>query len=61
MKRRLMSVGKMIAAGNKVYLEDTSPRVVLATGKVVPLRWAGNVFIIDLWVKRAAQGFARQG
>ena len=56
-----MSVGKMLAAGNKVYLEDKNPRVVLAKGKVVPLRRAGNVFLIDLWVRGPAQGFARQG
>ena len=60
-KRPLMSVGKMLAAGSKVYLEDTSPRVVLAKGKVVPLRRVGNVFLIDLWVRGPAQGFARQG
>ena len=35
-KRPLMSVGKMLAAGKKVYFEDKK-------GKVVPLRRAGNV------------------
>ena len=61
MKRPLMSVGKMLAAGNKVYLEDKNPRVVLAKGKVVPLRRSGNVFLIDFWVRGPGLGFARQG
>ena len=60
-KRPLMSVGKMLAAGNKVYLEDKNPQVVLAKGKGVPLRRSGNVFLIDLWVRGPGLGFARQG
>ena len=61
-KRPLMSVGKMIAAGNQVHLDAKNPRVVRPKGGVVPLRKAGNVFLIDLWVKADAQsGFARQG
>ena len=61
MKRPLMSVGKMLAAENKVHLEDKNPRVVLAKGKVVPLRRAGNVFLVDSWVRGPVLRFARQG
>ena len=42
----LMSVGKMLAAGNKVFFEDKNPQVVLAKGKVVPLCQAFNVFLV---------------
>ena len=38
-----------------------NPRVVFAKGKVVPLRQAGNVFLIDLGVRGLGLGFARQG
>ena len=51
----------MLAAVNKFYLEDKNPRVVLAKGKVVPLRRAGNVFFIDLWLRGPCQGFCQAG
>ena len=58
-KRPLMSVGKMIEAGNKVHL-DGNPRVVRPNGQSIPLRKAGNVYLIDLWVKYGSKGFVRQ-
>ena len=60
-KRPLMSVGKMLEAGNKVHLDSSSPRVVLANGRTVALRRVGNVFLIDLWVREPGLGFTRRG
>ena len=51
MKRQLMSVAKMVAAGNRVHLDSRDPRIVRPKGDVAPLRKAGNVFVIDLWVR----------
>ena len=53
-KRPLMSVAKMVAAGNPVHLDSKDPRIVRPKGDVIPLRKAGNVFIIDLWVTKDA-------
>ena len=58
-KRPLMSVGNMIEVGNQVHL-DGNPRVVRPNGQSIPLRKAGNVFLIDLWVKTGSKGFVRQ-
>ena len=67
-KRPLMSVAKMISAGNQVHLDGSNPRVVRPKGDVIPLRKTGNVFLMDLWVKNTKQvgrsnnmsSFARQ-
>ena len=62
-KRPLLSVAKMVAAGNRVHL-DKDPRIARPKGDVIPLRNAGNVFVIDLWVRKYATsrrpGFLRQ-
>ena len=46
-KRPLMSVAKM-------YVDSKDPRIVRPKGDVIPLRKAGNVFVIDLWVRKHA-------
>ena len=35
-----------------MQLDRSNPRVVSPRGGVIPLRKAGNVFVVDLWVKR---------
>ena len=55
-KRPLMSMAKMIAAGNCVQLDESDHRVVKPSGDIIPLRNAGYVFVMDLWVKRDAIG-----
>ena len=52
-KRPLMSVAKMVAAGNRVHLDSKDPRIVRPNGDVIPRRKAGNVFV-DLWVRKDA-------
>ena len=47
-----MSVAKLVAAGNRVHLDSRDPRIVRQKGDVTPLRKAGNVFVIDLWVRK---------
>ena len=63
-KRPLMSVAKKVAAGNRVHLDSKDPRIVRPKGDVIPLRKAGNVFVVDLWVRKDATsrrpGFHRQ-
>ena len=41
-------------AGNRVHLDSKDPRIVRPKGDVIPLRKAGNVFVIDLWVRKDA-------
>ena len=41
-KRPLMSVAKMVAAGNRVHLDSKNPRIVRPKGDVIPLRKAGT-------------------
>ena len=53
-KRPLMSVAKMVAAGNRVHLDSKDPRIVRPKGDVIPLRKAGNVFVIEFWVRKDA-------
>ena len=64
-KRPLMSVAKMVAAGNRVHLDSKDPRIVRPKGDVIPLRKAGNVFVVDLWVRkrcnRQKTGFSPAG
>ena len=64
-KRPLTSVAKMVAAGNRVHLDSKDPRIVRPKGDVIPLRKAGNVFVVDLWVRKDATsrrpGFHRAG
>ena len=51
-RRPLMSVSKMTAAGNEVRLSDKNPYIGnLRNGQKTALRKEGNVFVIDLWVK----------
>ena len=63
-KRPLMSVAKMVAAGNRVHLDSKDPRIARPKGDVIPLRKAGNVYVVDLWVRKDATsrrpGFHRQ-
>ena len=63
-KRPLMSVAKMVAAGNRVHLGSKDPRIGRPKGDVISLRKAGNVFVIHLWVRKDATsrepGFHRQ-
>ena len=53
-KRPLMSVAKMVAARNRVHLDSKDPRIVRPKGDLIPLRKDGNVFVIDLWVRKDA-------
>ena len=53
-KRPLMSVANMIAARNRVHLNSKDPTIVGPKGDVIPLWKAGNVFVIDLWVRKDA-------
>ena len=53
-KRPLMSVAKMVAAGDRVNLDRKDPRTVRPKGDVIPLRKDGNAFVIDLWVRKDA-------
>ena len=55
-KRPLMSVAKMVAAVNRVHLDSKDSRIVRPKGDVIPLRKAGNVFVVDLWVRKDATG-----
>ena len=50
----VMSVAQMVAAGNRVHLDSKDPRIVIPKGGVIPLRKAGNVFVVDLWVRKDA-------
>ena len=63
-KRPLMSLARMVA-GNRVHLDSKDPRIVRPKGGVIRLRKAGNVFVIDLWVRKDAttrrQGFSPAG
>ena len=55
-QRPLISVAKMVEAGNKVYLEDKNPRVVnCKTGQATALRKQNGVFVLDLWVRTRAK------
>ena len=51
-RRPLISVSKMVEAGNKVLLEDVNPRVINSrTGQVTMLQKVNGVFTMDLWIK----------
>ena len=57
----LISVGKIVAAGNSVNLERRNPCIIDGTtGEVTKLREQGGVFVLDMWVK-VEQVFRRQG
>ena len=60
----LMSVAKMVAAGNRVQHDSKDPRIVRPKGDAFPLRKVWNVFVVDLWVRKDATsrrtGFHRQ-
>ena len=58
-KRPLMSVAKMVVAGNRVHLDSKDPRIVRPKGGVLYLRKAGNVFVVDLWVRKMQPAGAR--
>ena len=42
------------AAGNRVHLDRKDPRIVRPNCDVILLRKAGNVFVIDLWIRKEA-------
>ena len=50
-----MPVAKMVTAGNRVHLDSKDPRIVRPKGDVTPSRKAGNVFVVDLWVRKDAK------
>ena len=51
-KRPLMSVSRMTAAGNDVNLSDKQPHIVnKKNGQKTALRKEGNVFVVDLWIR----------
>ena len=52
MKRPFTSVAKMVAAGSRVHLDSKDPRIGRPKSDVILLRKAGNVFVIDLWVRK---------
>ena len=60
MKRPLLSVMKLTAAGNKVVMEEDRAYVVnRKTGETTPLRRERNVWVLDMWLK-VPKGFPRQ-
>ena len=63
-KRPVMSMAKMVAARNREQLDSKDPKIVRPKGDVIPLRKDGNVFVINLWVRKDATsrmlGFHRQ-
>ena len=51
-RRPLMSVSRMAAAGNEIILNGHNPRVInKKTNEVTHLRREGNVYVLDLWVQ----------
>ena len=62
-KRTLVSVAKLVEAGNEVKLEKKNPRIVNeATGEITYLKYRNGMFILQMWVKneQTASGFTRQ-
>ena len=50
-RRPLISVAKVVEAGNDVFLESKNPRIVnLKTKQVTKLKKKGGVYVLDLWV-----------
>ena len=61
-KRALMSVAKITAAGNVVHLDEEDPHMRhKKSGQKIQLRKQGNVYVVDLWIKVDAPDFVRQG
>ena len=60
--KTLISVLKLIAAGNEVILDD-DPRIVnKRTGEVTKIRKQNGIFVIDLYIlKPKSSGFTRPG
>ena len=59
-KRPLLSVMKLTAAGNVVNMgKDSACIINQRTREVTPLRRERNVWILDMWIKKPA-GFPRQ-
>ncbi len=49
----LMSVARIVAAGNHVHLGEKDPHIMdLRTGETTKQRKEGNVFVIDFWVRK---------
>ena len=64
-KKPLISVAKMRAAGNRVYF-DENPRFVNKSGQATRIREHDGMFLLDMWIKTdqgkaRAPGFPRQG
>ena len=61
--KTLISVLKLIAAGNEVILEETNPRIVnKKTGETTSIRKQNGIFVIDLYIlKPKTSGFTRPG
>ena len=58
-RRPLISVAKVVEAGNDVYLGSRSPRIVnTKTGQCTYLRKQGGVYVLDLWVHVDKEGKA---
>ena len=51
-KRPLLSVAKMVAAGSRVHLDSMDPKIVRPKGDVIPMWKAGHVFVICIWVRK---------
>ena len=53
----LISVGRLVAAGCQVNLNNSNPHVVLKWSKEkIPVRRQGGVYVLDLWVNNDETG-----
>ena len=59
--RPLLSVDKLIQAGNQVNLRKWNPYILTKDGQTIPLTRKNGVFIVTLWVKPPELGFSGQG
>ena len=55
----LMSVSKMVAAGNRVVFDTESYIEDKQTGERIPLRDSGGMYMLKLWVKATAASAAQ--
>ena len=64
-RRPLISVTKVVEAGNEVFMNRKNPRIVnTKTGQVTKLKKQGGVYVLDIWIENGDvpadnEGFAR--
>ena len=56
----LISVDKLVDAGNAVHLDRKAPRIVTPNGDNIPLRRKDGVFVLDMWIRRAKEQSSRE-